>query len=307
MKESDRREDDLKSQLVEAYQRLSEGGTKKAGMHQPLESSLREGTRIVRHLTNIELVGQLTGSIAQYFNNILTLIIGYGSFLQMKLNEDDPLKPYVHQILASSERAALLTRGLLAFSRKQVMNARPLSVNDIIKRAGKLIQRIVGERIQLQTRLNQGDLPVCGDPVQLEQVLMNLATNARDAMPDGGTLTIESRLVQLNKATSEKAVNDRDWRCAVISFSDTGLGMDEKTREKAFEPFFTTKEPGKGIGLGLSIVYGIVKQHNGSLNVWSKPGEGTTVSIYLPVLNNGGAGNHLEALFTEAKGGGHCT
>jgi signal transduction histidine kinase len=235
----------------------------------------------------MELVGQFTGSIAQYFNNVLTLIIGYGSFLQTKLNEQDPLQPYVHQILASSERAALLTRSLLTFSRKQVISPRPVSVNEVIRRASKLIQRILGEGIEFKAKLSNIELPVSADPVQLEQVLMNLATNARDAMPDGGTLTVEAKLVEVGSGSQGYEKFDTGWRCAVISFSDTGVGIDKELKDRIFEPFFTTKEPGKGTGLGLSIVYGIIRRHNGSISVVSEPGKGSTFCIYLPVVRNG--------------------
>lgn len=238
------------------------------------------------HAQKLEAIGQLAGSIAHDFNNILTAVIGYANFLQMKMQENDPLRHNVDQILASSERAANLTQGLLTFSRKQVMNPRPVNLNEIIARTGKLLRRLIGEDIELKIILADEGLTVKADSGQIEQVLMNLATNARDAMPAGGCLIIETGLVELDSEFIRAHGYGEPGMYGLISVTDTGMGMDEKTREKIFEPFFTTKEIGKGTGLGLSIVYGIVKQHKGYINCYSEPGKGTTFRIYLPLIKS---------------------
>ena len=232
----------------------------------------------------MEAVGQLAGGIAHDFNNILTAMIGYGHLLKMKLKEEDPLRSYADHILSLSDRAANLTQSLLAFSRKQIMNPRPVNLNEIIKRIDHLLSRIIGEDIQLQTMLSEKDLIVMADPGQIEQVLMNLATNARDAMPEGGLLTIGTETVAIDHEFIKEHGFGKEGEYALISLTDTGAGMDRETREKIFEPFFTTKEVGKGTGLGLSMVYGIIKQHEGYINVYSEPGRGTTFRIYLPLI-----------------------
>ncbi len=280
-----RKKKQLKDELLNAYTRVLDAHVDNP--YQVFDDDGSGGARAVRRLRKMELVSQVSGMLAQYFNNIFSVIIGCGSLLQSRLDDADPLKLYVHQILASSERAALLTRSLLAFSRKQVANPKPVCINDIIRKTGRLIQRVIGDGIEVRTRLSQGDLPVSADAVQLEQVMMNLATNARDAMPAGGTLTIETKIVEMTNLMVEDG--DSAPRCALISFSDTGTGMDEKTKEHLFEPFYTTKEAGKATGLGLAVVYGIIKQHNGSINVTSDVGKGSKFSIFLPVLQGAGA------------------
>lgn len=242
-----------------------------------LESQLRQAQKM-------EAVGLLAGGVSHDFNNILTAIVGYGNLLKMKMKEDDPLMHNVTQILASVERGANLTHSLLAFSRKQVMNPRPVNFNAIVESVYKLLKRLIGEDIELKTLLTSEDVTVMADSGQLEQVLMNLATNARDAMPNGGRLTIETERTEL----SEEYVMGHGFGVpgpyVQISVTDTGTGMDEATKSKLFEPFFSTKEVGKGTGLGLAMIYGIIKQHNGYINVYSEPGEGTTFKIYLPVI-----------------------
>lgn len=228
----------------------------------------------------METVGQVANHIAQYFNSVFTMIMGYSGSMQEALPEHDPLKPYVRQILASSERAALLTRGLLAFTKKQVMNPSPMDLNQIVSSIKKLIQRVLGNTIELKIHLDPDNPVVWGDEVQMEQALMNLATNARDAMPDGGRLTIRTDVLKFR----DRDMYDGKWRCATLSVSDNGAGMDEETKKRIFEPFYTTKDAGKGIGLGLSIVNGIIKQHNGSINVMSEIGRGTTFTLYLPLM-----------------------
>jgi PAS domain S-box-containing protein len=230
----------------------------------------------------MEAIGQLAGGVAHDFNNILMVILGYGSIL---LN-DEALrarqKEQVEQIMNAADKAAKLTSDLLAFSRKQVIKPATMDLNDIILHVEKFLSRIIGEDIQLRARLTPRELQVDVDRGQIEQVLINLATNARDAMPKGGLLTIETSSLRIDEAFAQANGIGVPGPYAVISISDTGAGMDEQTRRRIFEPFFTTKEVGKGTGLGMSIVYGIIQQHNGFVNVYSEPGLGTTFRIYLP-------------------------
>jgi PAS domain S-box-containing protein len=235
----------------------------------------------------MEAVGQLAGGIAHDFNNILSAILGYGSLLQMKIEENDPLRSYVDQIIASSHRAAHLTHSILAFSRKQIINLMPVDLNEIIGRVEKLLVRIIGEDIELKTGMNGDVLLITADTGQIEQVLINLCTNARDAMPQGGFLMIETRLMECDELFVKAHPYAKPGTYAMVSVSDTGIGMDDGTKEKIFEPFFTTKEVGRGTGLGLSIVYGIIKQHGGYINVYSESGKGTTFKLYFPILESG--------------------
>jgi PAS domain S-box-containing protein len=232
----------------------------------------------------LEAVGQLAGGIAHDFNNILTAIIGYGHIIKMKMKEDDPLRTYAEQILLLSDKAANLTQSLLSFSRKRIMNPEPVTLNEIIKRIDYLLSRIIGEDIRLQTILSEEDLIVMADQGHIEQVLMNLATNARDSMPEGGRLSIGTEKIDIDDEFIKEHGFGEEGAYALIAVTDTGAGMDRETREKIFEPFFTTKEVGKGTGLGLSMVYGIIKQHEGYINVYSEPGIGTTFRIYLPLI-----------------------
>jgi PAS domain S-box-containing protein len=232
----------------------------------------------------MEAVGQLAGGIAHDFNNILTAMIGYGHLLKMKMQEDDPLRSYADQILALSDRAANLTQSLLAFSRKQIMNPKTVDLNEIIRKVERLLVRIIGEDIELKTELANKQLTVLTDALQMEQVFMNLATNARDAMPEGGTLEIVTGTVELDELFIKTHGYGKTGQYAIISVSDTGSGIDENTQKHIFEPFFTTKEVGKGTGLGLAMAYGIIKQHEGYINVYSEPGRGTTFRIYLPLI-----------------------
>ncbi len=236
----------------------------------------------LRHSQKMEAVGQLAGGVAHDLNNILMVIYGYCSALQMKVGTDSRFRSDIDHIFAAAERAANLTRSLLAFSRKQIMAPRPVNLNDIVKNVENLLSRVIGEDIQLQTTMKLNPLTIFADGGQIEQVLMNLATNARDAMPEGGMLSIETELQELDQSFVHAHGFGVPGEYAVISVSDTGKGMDAETTKKIFEPFFTTKEVGKGTGLGLAIVYGVIKQHNGFINVYSEPGTGTTFRIYLP-------------------------
>lgn len=250
----------------------------------------------LRHAQKMQAIGQLAGGIAHEFNNILTTIIGYGDMLLMRMREDDPLRHNVEQILASSERAASLTQGLLTYSRKQATMLKAVSLNEIIRKTEGLLMKVIGEDIELRTVITGEDLTVMADRGQIEQVLVNLATNAKDAMPDGGVLTIEiGKVRDIDKRTlSEERIvsnlknqgTEIEEGFAGIFITDTGTGIDKDTRERIFEPFFTTKDIGKGTGLGLAVVYGIIKQHDGYIYVYSEPGKGTTFKIYLPIIKS---------------------
>ncbi|MCX5904542.1 MAG: ATP-binding protein, partial [Proteobacteria bacterium] len=234
----------------------------------------------------MEAVGHLAGGIAHDFNNILTAIMGYGSLLQAKLKEDDPLQNHVNQILTSAERAAALVRSLLAYSRKQIINPQPVKINAIVINVENMLHRIIGEDINLQTVLSDKDTTVVADAGQIEQILINLAANARDAMPAGGCLTIATDVTEMDEGFIRAHGYGKSSLYILLTVSDSGSGMDEKTQQQIFEPFFTTKEVGKGTGLGLSTAQGIVKQHNGFINCYSELGRGTAFTIYLPLVKN---------------------
>jgi len=251
-------------------------------------SNLTERTHLeeqLRHSQKMEAFGQLAGGVAHDFNNILSVVMGYSSILKMETNLTSGQQDNLDQILAAAEKAAQLTKGLLAFSRKQTLAPKTVNLNDIVQHVQKFLVRVIGEDIHLKTILNEVDLPVNADSSQIEQVLINLATNARDAMQQGGLLTIETMLQEVDAVFAHIHGNGKAGRYAVITFADSGTGMSEEIRKKIFEPFFTTKETGKGTGLGMAIVYGIVKQHNGFINVYSEPGKGTTFRIYLPLVS----------------------
>jgi len=232
----------------------------------------------------MEAVGQLAGGVAHDFNNILAAIIGYGHILKVKMQEDDPLKNYPDRILALSDRAANLTKSLLAFSRKQIISPKPVNLNKVIKNVETLLSRIIGEDLKLETVFATDDLIVMADPGQMEQVFMNFATNARDAMPNGGLLTICTKTIEMDREFIKEHGFGNEGRYALIAITDTGIGMDSETKEKIFEPFFTTKGVGKGTGLGLAMVYGAITQNGGHINFYSEPGKGTTFKIYLPLI-----------------------
>ena len=254
-----------------------------------IATDITERKKLERQLSQaqkMESIGHLAGGIAHDFNNMLTAIIGYASLLNMKIEKDDPLRQFVDQILSSAEKSANLTQQLLAFSRKQIISPKETNLNKLINGVEGMLQRLIGEDIEFKTSLADKDIFVMVDPGQIEQVLMNLCTNARDAMPHGGLLSISTDIAELDKDDIKIRDLEKPGRYAFISFSDTGCGMDEKTQQSIFEPFFTTKEAGKGTGLGLSIVYGVIKQHNGNVAVYSEPGKGTTFKIYLPLIKS---------------------
>jgi two-component system cell cycle sensor histidine kinase/response regulator CckA len=236
----------------------------------------------LRQAHKMEAVGRLAGGVAHDFNNVLTAIFGYTDLLLEQFTEDDPRRDDVMEIRRSAERAASLTRQLLAFSRKQMMQPRVLNLNDVIDSLSKLLERLIGEDIVLEMNAGADLWEVRSDPGQIEQILMNLVANARDAMPEGGGLTIATANVSMEQEDQKNRPGLRSGSYVTIAVSDTGSGIPGHIRAHMFEPFFTTKEQGKGTGLGLATVYGIVKQNGGGVYVDSEEGKGTRFMIYLP-------------------------
>ena len=236
-----------------------------------------------RQSQKMEAVGQLAGGVAHDFNNLLTAILGYSNFIMETFPQDDPRRNDMDEVLKAGNRAAALTHQLLAFSRKQILQPVTLSVNEVVTDMQNMLARLIGEHIQLVAVLSPDIGAVRTDRGQLEQVLMNLALNARDAMPSGGRLAIETANVELDQSCSTTAVV-QPGPYVMLSVSDNGTGMSDTTRQRLFEPFYTTKEPGKGTGLGLATVYGIVHQSGGHVWVYSEPGCGATFKVYLPLV-----------------------
>jgi len=234
----------------------------------------------------LESVGQLAGVIAHDFNNMLTAIIGYASLLGTKIETESPLKQYVDQILSVSEKSANLTSQLLSFGRQQISSPHLTNLNELIKKMETLLIRLVGETIEVKTSFTDKLLTAVVDAGRIEQVLLNLCANARDAMPHGGLLTISTDALELDEKNMKTHDLDQPGKYALIAVKDTGIGLDEMARQRIFEPFFTTKDIGKGTGLGLPIVYGIIKQSRGYIKVYSELGKGTAFNIYLPLSDS---------------------
>jgi PAS domain S-box-containing protein len=241
----------------------------------------------LRQSQKMEAIGQLAGGVAHDFNNLLTVISGYAELSLRRLTADDPLHTNLVEIEKASTRAATLTRQLLAFSRKQMLQAKVLDLNTVVREMDKMLQRLIGEDIELLTLLKPDVGQINADPGQIEQVLMNLVVNARDALPKGGKITIETGNAILDETYAHKHTGVQPGRYVVLTVSDDGHGMDAEIQKRVFDPFFTTKAVGKGTGLGLSTVYGIVKQSEGNISVDSEKGKGTTFKIYLPRVDKG--------------------
>jgi PAS domain S-box-containing protein len=258
----------------------------------------------LRQSQKMEAIGGLAGGIAHDFNNLLTVISGNCQLSLLELKEKDSLKGNIEEIKAAADRAASLTRQLLAFSRRQVLNMKVLDLNTIIRDLEKMLRRMIGEDIELITSLADDLGTVKTDPGWIEQVIMNLAVNARDAMPSGGKLVIETNNAELAEPYARSHVAIKPGRYVKLSVNDTGIGMAPEVKEHLFEPFFTTKKKGKGTGLGLSTVYGIVKQSGGDIWAHSKPGLGTTFNIYLPRMDDSLEGMRNKVTREELLGGG---
>ncbi len=257
-----------------------------------LEEQFRQSQRL-------EAVGRLAGGVAHDFNNLLTVICGYTETLLDEVADRPELVEYAQEIQYAGNRAASLTAQLLAFGRRQIIQPRVLDLNEVVGRSTKLIQRVIGEDIEVVTGLTPGIQRVKADPGHMDQIIMNLVVNARDAMANGGRLTIETSETLLDENYAERHIGVAPGRYSMLAISDTGVGMTAEVKSRLFEPFFTTKPVGKGTGLGLSIVYGIVKQNGGEIGVYSEPGKGTTFKVYLPVIE---AGQEVEREETSGAG-----
>jgi len=253
-----------------------------------VEEEVRQVQAQLRQAQKMEVVGRLAGGVAHDFNNLLMVIKGYSELLAERLGETSPLQRMAQEALKAADRAAALTGQLMAFSRQQKLQPQVLDLNAVIADAEKLLQRLLGEQIELATVTEPGLAPLEADPGQIEQVIMNLAVNARDAMPEGGKLTIATSNVKLDPAFVRSHHGAKPGSYVRLSVVDTGVGMDRATQTHVFEPFYTTKEMGRGTGLGLATVYGIVKQSGGYIGVESESGKGTTFSVYLPSLSRAG-------------------
>ncbi|MGB6875760.1 MAG: response regulator [Candidatus Acidiferrales bacterium] len=256
-----------------------------------IERELREAKNRAEHkqtelrmhqLEKFEAIGKLAGGVAHDFNNVIGAIMGWAELGSDEVSEGSKAAKYFQQIRVQSERAAGLTRQLLAYARRQTLEPRIMNLNQMIGEMTSLLRKVIGEQIEIKMVLAPDLQPTRADPAQLEQVIMNLCFNARDAMPGGGQLLMETRNVDLDRTYTQRHEYARPGKYVVLSVSDTGMGMDAATMKRLFEPFFTTKEIGKGTGLGLATVYGIVKQHEGLIDVYSEPQKGSVFHVYLP-------------------------
>jgi two-component system, cell cycle sensor histidine kinase and response regulator CckA len=265
------------------------------------EDALHESEQMLRQAQKMESVGTLAGGIAHDFNNLMTAVTGYSELVLRRMSPQDSLRGKVEEIKSAGDRAASLTRQLLAFSRKQILKPIVLDLNTVVTGMGKMLPRVIGEDVELRFELAGALGKVKADPGQMEQVLMNLVVNARDAMPSGGCVVVRTENAEF-KGTSRKRAIVADGRYVVLSVADNGVGMTPETQAQIFDPFFTTKEVGKGTGLGLSTVYGIVKQSDGAIWVYSEPGKGTTFKIYLPRTDAAVAADDVEGVVANVRG-----
>lgn len=267
------------------------------------EKALLETEERLQQSQKMEAIGTLTGGVAHDFNNLLTTILGNTQLAERKLSADDPIRPRLREIADAGRRAADLTKKLLAFSYRQHLQRRALNLNDSVGEIVKLLERIIGEDVEVSVKYADGLPVIFADPTQIEQVVMNLAINARDAMPSGGKLTIETSIAELDENYCRLYPYVVPGKYALIQVADNGTGMDEKTKERVFEPYFTTKEVDKGTGLGLSMAYGIIKQHGGHINLYSEPGLGTTFKVYLPLAVNQAVEEKVQEVLSPFLGG----
>jgi len=247
--------------------------------------ALRHSQEQLRQAQKLEALGRLAGGIAHDFNNLLTVIGGYADLLLNASALDDDSREKMAEVSEASERAAALVRQLLAFSRKQILQPEVLNPNEVLSSIAKMLRRLIGEHIEIAISLGEDVGKIYADPSQIEQILINLVVNARDAMPNGGKITIVTENVDLDQTYADMHIAIKPGPYVMLAVSDSGVGMNAETREHIFEPFFTTKEVGKGTGLGLSMIYGIVKQSGGNIWVYSELGKGTTFKVYLPRID----------------------
>ena len=279
------------SQLAHVNQSLEQRVKERTASLEQALTELRNEMQLRRNVEGqliqaqkMEAVGRLAGGVAHDFNNLLTVILGYEEMLAEHTKEDPAAVEFTREIQHAAQRATALTNQLLAFSRRQVVVPRVVDLNEVVRGIDKMLRRIIGEDVDLRTSLASDLSRVRVDPSNMDQVIMNLAVNSRDAMPGGGSLTIETANVELTEEYAGRHFGAMPGPYVMLAVSDTGCGMDAATQARIFEPFFTTKETGKGTGLGLSIVYGIVKQSGGDVLVYSEPGKGTAFKIYLPAI-----------------------
>lgn len=288
-------EDEI-GKLAVAFNSIAESLQTREREKDHLEQQLRQAHKM-------EAIGTLAGGVAHDFNNILSTIEGYAALLRDRFKKKSPVRDYVDQIAAAAERASELTRRLLAFSRNQVIHPKPINLNETIQGIHSMLVRLVGENIVFSITTTRDDLIVMADDVQIEQMLINLVTNARDAMPEGGTLRIETEFVEVAADRAEGSRELPPGSYAKLTVADTGVGIDASLRDRIFDPFFTTKEVGKGTGLGLSMAYGIVKQHQGTIEVESANGNGSVFTIFFPLVESLVERRQREALLLPTGNG----
>lgn len=266
-------------------------------LHKHIEDEEAKLAERLYYAQRMSSVGKLAGGVAHNFNNLLMVIMGYACLLQTEMDEDERLREYVGKIINSSRIAANLTQSLLAFSRKgKPTNPQPINVDEVLKESRTILDKLIPENITFKMEIVDNDCIVMADRDEIKYILMHLTTNALDAMPSGGKLTVSTGAIKMDRLFIREQGYGAEGRYALISVTDTGVGMDENTRLKIFEPFFTTKDIGRGTGLGLATVYGIVKECNGYIDVDSAPLKGTTLKIYLPVIaSSAGEGLHITA------------